>query len=101
MAAVPIPQDAYASLSAGDRDRIQEILTNSGLIKSGDTIEGAVEGEALMGFHWPKIPNPICQLGCNAAEAAAVAACAGLSGPAAGICITAAHAAGALCRSRC
>lgn len=101
MAAIPIPQDAYASLSPQDRSRIQEILTNSGLIKSGDAIEAATDSDSLMGFHWPKIPNPICQLGCNAAEAAAVAACAGLSGPAAGVCIAAAHAAGALCRSRC
>ncbi len=42
-----------------------------------------------------------CKLACDAAEAAAVAACASLPGPAAAICIVAAHAAGEACRNAC
>ena len=42
-----------------------------------------------------------CKLACDAAEAAAVAACAGLPGPAAAVCIVAAHAAGDACRNAC
>ena len=100
MAIVPLEQRSLETVSETDRNRINEILRTSGLIGSDDQI-GSERDAELAGLKWPKIPNPVCKLGCNAAEAIAIAACGGLSGPAAGVCIVAAHAAADLCRSRC
>lgn len=42
-----------------------------------------------------------CKIGCDIAEAAAVAACALIPPPGSVICIAAAHAGGEFCRSKC
>lgn len=45
--------------------------------------------------------NPFCEPACNVAQGAAMAACAGLSGPAVGICMIAVQVAGDACRKSC
>ncbi len=100
MVKVPVEQDMWNSLSESDREQINNIMRSTGLIGSEDSVAAGTEAD-IAGIKWPKIPNPLCRLGCNAAEAAAVAACAGLSGPAAPVCIAVAHTAGEICRSRC
>ena len=103
MANINVNAAEWNSLTGEQQNQIMGILRRTDLLKEGDRIiadansprvgmlaEGAVQPA---GF-W-------CKLACNAAEAAAVAACGLLSGPAAGICIAAAHTAGELCRSKC
>ena len=107
MANIPVHQASWQGLSQDDKTRITEIMKNAGLIDQGDNLVAhpnpaeAAQQMAEFKFSWPQIPNSICKLGCNAAEAAAVAACASLTGPLAGICSSVAHAAGDFCRSRC
>jgi hypothetical protein len=103
MADLRIHQDALRGVSDSDQRRIEDILKNTGLLAPQDRlVSHAGAADALdFSIKFPKIPNPLCKLGCNAAEAAAVAACAALSGPAAAACIVAAHTAADYCRSRC
>lgn len=99
MADIAVNDQDWSKLSNEDQMKINEILKTSGLISDGDAAVGASQPSALKpAWH---IPNPLCKLGCNAAEAAAIAACATLSGPAAAVCVVAAHTAADYCRSRC
>ena len=47
------------------------------------------------------LSNPWCKPACSVVEAAAIVACAALSGPAAAVCIIIAKAAGDACRDDC
>jgi len=99
MVDIAVNEKEWNKLSDHDKARINEIMKTSGLILEGDSIVGAKKpGVLTPAWH---IPNPVCKLGCNVAEAAAIAACATFSGAAAAVCIAAAHTAADYCRSRC
>lgn len=97
--------------SADEISQINDILQTTGLIEKGDFIESnpdapasASSGLEPAGFKnwWKERQEDICKAGCSTAEAAAVAACSGLSGGTAiAVCIAAAHAAGSACRDAC
>ena len=99
MANVQVHQSDWNSLSKSDQAQITEIMRTSGLIARGDTIVGAVAPPARVAKFAEA--NPVCVLGCNAAEAAAVAACALVPPPGNMICVAVAHAAAEFCRSKC
>ena len=95
----------WSALSSGDQEKVQSILTATGLLKSGSNITpdanaAAVAGVAGAGIEPAALIN-FCKIGCDLAQAAATAACAALSGPAAAVCIAAATAGGDFCRSKC
>jgi hypothetical protein len=99
MADITVEQGGWNGLSAADRERITQIMTDNRLIQTGDRlIPGATPVQYKVAF---AAANPLCTLGCNVAEAAAVVACGLLTGPAVPICIAAAHAAADFCRSKC
>jgi len=99
MAQVHVNQKDWERLSKEDKDRITEIMRTTGLIGSSDKLVGSSAPLARAS----KFPaaNPGCVLGCNAAEAAAVAACALIPAPGNAICVAIAHAAAEYCRSKC
>jgi hypothetical protein len=101
MANSKLDEASWNSLSSEDQSKIKNILKTTGLVENEDVVP-AFQGMSAesANFDWNPVKT-ICTLGCNAAEAAAVAACAGLSGPAAAACILAAHTAADYCRSRC
>jgi hypothetical protein len=93
----------WNGLPSDQRSRITDILKSTNLLHPGDQIvadEGtpAIQGLTAGGVHTQSF---WCTLACDAAEAAAVAACGALPGPAAAVCVAAAHAGGNLCRSKC
>jgi hypothetical protein len=90
----------WNTLSIDDQNRINQIMRDTGLILPTDSVVGGSSPYTpTPSWH---IPNPVCRLGCNAAEATAIAACAAsLSGPAVAACIAVAHKAADYCRSRC
>ena len=100
---VKVNDGEWTGLSEQDRAKIQSIIaanfhgTNVVGDKGAQPSADAIASKTLS-FNWK---NPICTAACGIAEAAAVAACAALSGPAIPICIAAAHGAGEFCRSRC
>lgn len=99
MSDIKINESQWNSLSADQQEKITDILRSTNLLHEGgkvvaDASVAALEGPIQTEGFW-------CTLACNAAEAAAVAACAALSGPAAAVCIIAAHAGGDLCRKKC
>jgi hypothetical protein len=99
MADVIVARQVWDPLSDDEKARITDVLRHSGALPAGDRIVSGDNQPFLRpNFH---IPNPLCKLACNAGEAAAIAACASLSGPAAAACIVAAHTAADYCRSRC
>ncbi|HJW78302.1 MAG: hypothetical protein ACJ8C3_25610 [Microvirga sp.] len=98
MADVPVDARSWNGISDADKQRVTEILRSSGLIGKADKLAGADQRPARAGF---AAPNPACVLGCNAAEAVAIAGCQALPPPLNGICVAAAHAAADYCRSRC
>jgi hypothetical protein len=101
---VKINKAQWDGLHADDRKKIEAIIDShfKGTKIVGDHQSKTAE-DALEDFKFPKfnIKNPLCTAACGVAEAAAVAACAALSGPAIPVCTVAAHAAGSYCRSRC
>jgi len=103
MADLKMPADTLKGVSDSDQRRIEEILKNTGLLDAQDHVVAQTGDSDELEFRirFPRIPRPLCKLGCNAAEAAAIAACAALSGPAAAACIIAAHAGADLCRRKC
>jgi len=99
MADVTVARQVWDPLSDDDKARVTDVLRHSGVLPAGDRIVSGDNQPFLRpNFH---IPNPLCKLACNAGEAAAIAACASLPGPAAAACIVAAHTAADYCRSRC
>lgn len=96
---VQVHQGDWDSLSKSDQAKITEIMRTSGLIARGDAVVGAAVPAARAAKF--AAANPACVLGCNAAEAAAVAACALLPPPGNMICVAVAHAAAEFCRNKC
>jgi hypothetical protein len=100
---VKLNKAEWDGVSAEDRKKIEQIIAShfQGVSLVGDS--GTAKAEALLGqkLHAFSFKNPFCPAACGVAEAAAVAACSALSGPAIPICVAAAHAAGDYCRSRC
>ena len=89
----------WNALSTDDRERIQRIvsgLSNNAQIKAD---ESAPKLESMTAAQFGGIN--FCKIGCDLGEAAAVAACGALTGPAAAVCVAAAHTAADFCRSKC
>jgi hypothetical protein len=103
MADLKIYADVLKDVSDSDQRRIEEILKNTGLLDAQEHVVAQTGDSDELDFRirLPRIPRALCKLGCNAAEAAAIAACAALTGPAAAACIIAAHAGADRCRSKC
>jgi hypothetical protein len=95
----------WNGLSSDDQEKVKNILTATGLLKSGSNITADPNTASLaaVGAADPQLAGFInfCKIGCDLAQAAATAACAGLPGPAAALCIAAAKAGGDFCRSKC
>ena len=92
-------------LSDADKGKLSGILKRTGLLRDATIAADASVKSVTRAGVAADSPAPqdsiFCKIGCDMAEAAAVAACATLTGPAAAICIAAAHAGEELCRSRC
>jgi hypothetical protein len=101
---IKVNADEWKGLSKEDRDKVQDIIGahfKDAKVSGSSAVQIATQFLAqprVFGFNFGK---PFCTAACGVAEAAAVTACAALSGPAVPICIAAAHAAGNLCRSKC
>lgn len=94
---IKVNSESWSSITPDEQKKIESILRSSNLLHDGCKIvasSSATESSEQPESFW-------CELACNVAEAAAIAACAGITGPAMGVCIAAAHAGGALCRSKC
>lgn len=102
MADMKLNAQEWTALSKDDQSKIAQVLRTSGLLGEHDNIvaDSNIPATAVLGGGI-KASGIFCKIGCDIAEAAAVAACGTLSGPAAAVCIAAAHAAGELCRSKC
>ena len=96
---VHVNQKDWDSLSKSDQNQITEIMRTSGLIARGDALVGAAAPPARVAKF--AAANPTCVLGCNAAEAVAVSACALIPPPGNLICVAIAHAAAEFCRNKC
>lgn len=127
MSSIKVNEDEWNKLSEDERSGITKIMREHGFLsgsgdivgdpsvpKAKDTVVQAAshlkssaratksmalraaggKGTAPAGFNW-------CEVGCDIAEAGAVAACSIYTGPAAPVCIAAAHAGGSFCRSKC
>src|SRR5262249_54112068 len=99
MAQVHVNEKDWNKLSKEDKDRISEIMRTTGLIGFSEKLVGPSAPPARANKF--AVANPGCVLGCNAAEAAAVAACALVPPPGNAICVAVAHAAAEYCRSKC
>jgi hypothetical protein len=89
-------------IGKSSRKRIRSvtgIMRATGLIKHSDHFVGAAAPPARAAKFAEA--NPACVLGCNAAEAAAVAACQLIPAPGNVICVAIAHAAADYCRGQC
>lgn len=100
MVDVLVNQSKWNSLSASEREQIAQIMRTTGLMGKDDNVVGAAAPSTTPANTFQDA-NPVCILGCNAAEAAAVAACAAIPAPGNLVCVAVAHAAAAFCRSRC
>jgi hypothetical protein len=99
MAQVHVNENDWKKLSKEDQERITGIMRATGLIKHSDHFVGAAAPPARPARFAEA--NPACVLGCNAAEAAAVAACQLIPAPGNVICVAIAHAAADYCRGQC
>jgi hypothetical protein len=99
MAHVHVNENDWKKLSKEDQERITGIMRSTGLIKHSDHLVGAPA--PLVRAAKFAAANPTCVLGCNAAEAAAVAACQLIPAPGNAICVAVAHAAADYCRGQC
>lgn len=92
----------WNALPAEDRKRIENVIAST-FGKNAKVVPDPNAPEASMqtaGFK-PQ-GNPLCEAACGIAEAAAVAACAGLGNPiAVAACVAAAREAGKECRRHC
>jgi hypothetical protein len=93
----------WNSLPKDDQKKIQTLLEYTGFLNGrmnitpDPTVRASAAGLGGVGAQ----PAGFCKIGCDIGEATAVAACAVLSGPAAPVCIAAAHAAAEICRKQC
>lgn len=89
----------WVSLGIEEQKRVESII---GTFFKGDRIVPDPTTPRSTAPHIAAAANPLCTAACGVAEAAAVAACAGLGNPIAiAACVAAAHAAGDFCRSKC
>ena len=95
---IKVNDQEWKGVSSEDQKNINNIM--SSYFKGGKITPDAATPPSP-GVAKGLIPNPFCKPACDIAEAAAVAACAGLSGPAAAVCVAAAHIAGDACRNGC
>jgi hypothetical protein len=122
MSDIKVNASEWNALSEQNRSQITAIIKEHGFLTGGDKIVGdpaaakaaevvraasthlgasaqahkavATAAAAPAGFNW-------CKVGCDVAEAGAVAACALVPPPGNVVCIAAAHAGGEFCRSKC
>jgi hypothetical protein len=99
MAQFHVNENDWNKLSAADQQKITDIMRATGLIKHNDHLVGAKAPLARAAKFAEA--NPACMLGCNAAEAAAVAVCQLIPPPGNVICVAIAHAAADYCRAQC
>jgi hypothetical protein len=94
---VKVSATQWNGLSKEDREKVHAIISNTFAKERVEIVPDphVVAAEDILG-----IGKTVCQVACSAAEAAAVAACAG-TGPAAPVCIAAAHVAADACRNSC
>jgi hypothetical protein len=95
---IKINEAEWKNLSKDEQSKLTNIV--SGYFKEAKLVPDA-SAPASPNVAQAQLGNPFCEIACGVAEAAAVAACAGLPGPAAAVCIAAAHAAGDACRKNC
>jgi hypothetical protein len=101
---VKLHKGEWEGLGAEERKKIEQIIgSNFKDMKIIPDLNAAASRQLLAArpLQAFNLSKPVCTAACGIAEAAAVAACAALSGPAIPICVVAAHAAGDYCRSRC
>lgn len=102
MGNIKVNAGEWNALTPDQRNQILGILQTTQVLGKEDRVVPDAETAAVgMSVELGGVPGWLCKLGCNAAEAAAVAACATLPPPANAVCVTAAHAAGKYCRSKC
>ena len=95
---LPLHADTWNALSAAEQQTVKTILTATNLVPAGVNVVADVTAPAPAQLG---VGGVFCETACGIAEAAAVAACAVLTGPAATACIAAAHLGGNFCRTRC
>jgi hypothetical protein len=97
--------EQWRSLSEQQQAQITKIMKDTGLLQEDEFIEPDPGASPVNISAFP-IPNPgkkICQISCDVAQTAAVAACSTIPGGAIAIalCVAAAQIAGDECRDRC
>jgi len=99
---IKVNSTEWNTLTKDDQERVKNILAVTGLLKGGISItpDPSVKASAagLSGGGFQPAAS-FCKIGCDIAEAAAVAACAAT--PAPQLCINAVHAAADICRQNC
>jgi hypothetical protein len=90
--------EQWEQIPAGEQENVQRILS-----KHFSKAEIVPQQQGLsFPIPVPDFPNPLCELACNATEAAVIAACSTVGGPlAVAACIAAARVAGDACRREC
>lgn len=103
--AIKVNSADWEMLSNADKVKLTGILKKSGLLRDATIVpDASVKSVLKTGAATDSLAaqdSIFCKLGCDVAEAAAVAACASFTGPAAAVCVAAAHAGGEFCRSKC
>jgi hypothetical protein len=100
---IKVNAQEWKGLDEEDRAKIQSIIGahfKDAKVAGDHKSEPAMKVLAQPRMTSFNFKNPFGSSACGIAEAAAVAACAALSGPLVPICVAAAHAAGNLCRSK-
>ena len=100
MSTIKVPKNAWENLSRDDHEKIKNIMIMNGLAKPADRLQPD-DSIASISEDPAQVSGFICDALCDAAEAAAIAACSLLSGPAIPVCIIAAHEAGRICHDQC
>lgn len=96
MKEIKIHEDIWDDVSETDKDKIESILKNEGLMDNDDKIVSNLDTEI------ESFSNPVCKAGCNIAFQSAKAACLLLENPIAiAACVTAAEEARKICKDKC
>lgn len=96
--------EQWKSLSEQQQAQITKIMKDTGLLQEDEFIEpdSGVSPVNVSAFPFPSPGKKVCQIACDVAQTAAIAACSTVSGSVAtAICIVAAQIAGDECRDRC
>jgi hypothetical protein len=126
--AIHVNASDWDQISEGDRSKIASIMQEHGFLAKGEEItadksappakevaraaashlqasakavKSAGSGRAGVAAAGAAGGFNVCKIGCDIAEAAAVAACSFVPAPGNAVCIAAAHAGGEFCRSKC